>query len=38
MGLPEALRVGENHFDIAAEFPEELPAGAARRKTAHLVP
>jgi len=28
-GLPEALQVGEDHFDIAAELPEELPAGAA---------
>ena len=28
-GFPEALQVGENDFDVATEFPEELPASAA---------
>ena len=28
-GFPEALQVGESDFDVAAVFPEELPACAA---------
>ena len=27
-----ALEVAKNHFQVAAEFPEDLPAGAARRR------
>ena len=27
-----ALQVAENHFSVAAKFPDNLPAGAARRR------